>query len=628
VKRWIAVALLAAAAPASDFRFSRVVEAPAGWCALELSDDVLDACRPGLPDLRLRDASGEDVPYAYAREDGQLRREELRDVESIRKRETTALLDRGSAPPLARAVTVEIGGEDFLKPVTIESSSDGASFREFAHGSLFATSRARSTTLHFSPNDRRYWRFRFDDRNSDPVTVTGVRVQAASWEQPVREIPLSVDLTRSQRSLLVAARLPAANLGVTTLILTIGEPAFQRRARVFERVFFRDGVSRRLLGEATLERSPDSKGSTEIPICDPASRSLEIEIENDDSPPLHVSGLTAIARAPRLLFFSERPGPLRLVYGSPAAAAPHYDLTEALRKGVPKKIETAVLGEPRAAGSPASVSVPLRGASLEVAAWTTRQPIEVPAAGEVAYLDLREPLSRQLSSLRIVDRDGRPVPHIVDGSVRETVSAVRPRVAQSGTQTNVTVSRLDPAQPPDALTLFASSPDYFSRDVTVVAPTRNGRSSSGDRVLGSSHWQRLPGEPSRPVTIALASSDSGWLRAEIENGDNAPLTIDKAEIQVPFVRIDFVFQPGEKLSLLSDNPLAPPPRYDLAMVADRVLASPAHPARLGLAEQRKGTMVPRWFWAAVVAAAILVGVALVRTLRTVEGQGTPPPNAG
>jgi hypothetical protein len=63
------------------------------------------------------------------------------------------------------------------------------------------------------------------------------------------------------------------------------------------------------------------------------------------------------------------------------------------------------------------------------------------------------------------------------------------------------------------------------------------------------------------------------------------------------------------------------------MVADRVLASPAHPARLGLAEERKVTTMPRWFWAAVVAAAILVGIALVRTLRTVEGEGTPPPTA-
>jgi len=279
------------------------------------------------------------------------------------------------------------------------------------------------------------------------------------------------------------------------------------------------------------------------------------------------------------------------------------------------------------AGSPASVSVPPRGASLESSAWATRQPIEIPASGEVAYLDLREPLSRQLSSLRIVDGDGRPVPHIVDGSVRETASAVQPKVTQSGTRTVVTVSRLDPARPPDALTLFASAPDYFSRDVTVIAPTRNGRPSSGDRVLGSSHWQRLPEEPSRPVTIALAPADSGWLRAEIENGDNAPLAIDKADIQVPFVRIDFVFQPGDKLSLLSDNPLASAPRYDLAMVADRVLASPAHPARLGLLQERKGTTVPRWFWAAVVAAAILVGVALVRTLGTVEGEGTPPPSS-
>jgi hypothetical protein len=143
MKRWIAVALLAAVAPAADFRFSRAVDAPAGWSALELPDDVLDACRPSLPDLRLRDARGEDVPYALAQNDGQApRREELRDVEAVRKSETTALLDRGPAPPLARAVAVEISGEDFLKPVSIESP--------------FASSRADLSLPRRAPARRRF----------------------------------------------------------------------------------------------------------------------------------------------------------------------------------------------------------------------------------------------------------------------------------------------------------------------------------------------------------------------------------------------------------------------------------------------------------------------------------------
>ena len=35
------------------FRFSRPIEGASGWTRLDLPDDVLDACRPGLPDLRI-----------------------------------------------------------------------------------------------------------------------------------------------------------------------------------------------------------------------------------------------------------------------------------------------------------------------------------------------------------------------------------------------------------------------------------------------------------------------------------------------------------------------------------------------------------------------------------------------
>ncbi|HEY6099500.1 MAG TPA: hypothetical protein VIW03_08725, partial [Anaeromyxobacter sp.] len=61
-----ALSLLALGATASPdlFRFSRPVTAAPGWARLVLPDDVLDACRPGLPDLRLYDASGREVSWA------------------------------------------------------------------------------------------------------------------------------------------------------------------------------------------------------------------------------------------------------------------------------------------------------------------------------------------------------------------------------------------------------------------------------------------------------------------------------------------------------------------------------------------------------------------------------------
>ena len=82
-------------------------------------------------------------------------------------------------------------------------------------------------------------------------------------------------------------------------------------------------------------------------------------------------------------------------------------------------------------------------------------------------------------------------------------------------------------------------------------------------------------------------------------------------------RVNFVFQPGDRLMLVSDNAAAAAPNYDLALVADRVLASPAEAASLGPLEKSKEApkAVPRWFWLFVLAAAGILLFALGRTLK-------------
>ena len=88
-------------------------------------------------------------------------------------------------------------------------------------------------------------------------------------------------------------------------------------------------------------------------------------------------------------------------------------------------------------------------------------------------------------------------------------------------------------------------------------------------------------------------------------------------------RLDFLFAPADHLTLLADNPLAGPPRYDLALVAERVLASPAEPASLGEVTRAAEAMpkVPPWFWLIVSLAAAILFLAVGRALREPR---TPP----
>ena len=69
-------------------------QADQGWVRVDLPADVLAACRPGIPDLRVRSASGGEVPYVVEQSLGGGAPEEwvARNVESVAGRETTAIV--------------------------------------------------------------------------------------------------------------------------------------------------------------------------------------------------------------------------------------------------------------------------------------------------------------------------------------------------------------------------------------------------------------------------------------------------------------------------------------------------------------------------------------------------------
>lgn len=617
-----ALSLLALGATASPdlFRFSRPVTAAPGWARLVLPDDVLDACRPGLPDLRLYDASGREVPWALEeRVASAPARFAFRNVERLPGVETTAIVDRGARPALARSAMLAVDGEEYMKPVSIESSDDARTWRPFAKGSVFSTRLATSTTLRFAANDRRWWRFRFDDRNGDPVAPREVVVAGEEPEAGItREIPLA--LSAAAGGSVLTATLPAANLGVVAIRLEASSPAYSRDVRVSERIFFRGEVSRRLIGEGVISRAPDGSGNDRIALGDGSGRTLEIEVEKLDGPPLEIARVFAVAPA-RAILFSAPEGGARLAYGSALADAPRYDVGRALSISKPGRFAQASAGAPSAtAGTASQAALPgvPRGAVLDPAQWKWRQPLELPAAGNVAYLDLAGPAAAVGGAPRIVDSANRQVPYVVERAAHRERRPVEVKVSVRGTRTVAELSALPDMTEVDAIEISATAPAFFSRQVVVLEQEMDARGAAQTRTLGAASWEKRPDDPTVPLTVPIGRPTTGTIRVEIENGDNEALAIGPCAVWTSTPRIDFVFQPGEKLALVSGNAEVAPPRYDLELVAARVLAAPALPARItaapaATAPVRRGT--PAWLWVAVAAAAALVALVLVRTLK-------------
>jgi hypothetical protein len=604
------------------YRFARDVRATPGWSVLDLPDEVLALARPGLADVRLETPRGE---LGYVLEEALspvAPRVELHNLERVPGRETTALLDRGATPARCRELELEIaGGEPFLKPLVVETSPDGKDFQELARGSIFRVeSGQKRTRLSFVANDRRFLRLRFDDRNGSPVQPVAARCLEVSAAEPaLREVAVKLERAEApdERQDTYLLKLPSANLPVAALHFVVGGLAFARDARVYERILFRGELSRRLVGSGRLERSATGAETLAIPVSELSGSALELEIERSGTP-LDISGARALVRPKRLVFVApDEPG-LTLRYGSLTATAPSYDLGGALARGRPATLTPATLGPARDSRTTAKLPAPSR-AALDRSAWKRRAALTLPDEGSVAYLDLDGPKARAIHAIRIVDAQGRQVPFLVESEPRLEARPLKFASERRGTTTRVTLTGLDPAESLASVELHASAPAYFERTLRVLAEVEDRRGVVGERELASVIWRKRPETRDARVALPISVENETRLLVEIADGDNAPLTLTKAVGFGVRRRIDFLFEPGERLELVWDNPAATAPRYDLDLIATTVLESPALPAllekQLEAPARAPEPGTPRWFWWVIVGSGLVVVFALFRVRR-------------
>jgi hypothetical protein len=604
-----------------DHRFYRRIEGAAGFTYVELPDEVLDRARPGLADVRILAAGGEEVPYAVG---GPLSPSPLAlslfDVERAEK-ETVAIADRGAGAPRSGTIEIDVAEREFIKPITVEASVDRAAWTQIAQGTIFATaSGARVTRLHFAPSDRRYWRLRFDDRHGPPLNVARVLVEPAPPDEPaprVVALELKPEPDTSAATSTYAVVLPIANLPLRALELHATDPAFVRRARVYERVWFRDELSRRLLGEAEIARAASGAERTTITLSEPTSKHLEVEIDRAGVPLHDLTAEGVVER--RVLCFHAPPGAApELVYGSSKGAPPAYDLAAALRSGAPASFTRATLGPVSDTGVlPAEVPVVARGGTLDRRGWTTQQAILLPERGPIAYLDVERPAG-SLRDLRIVDRAGRQVPYVVETEPRPTRVALGFRPERVGPHTVVHLDGIAESNSAvEGIELAITAPEYFSRLVSVSEVLSDPRGRTERRSLGNKRLVKAAGDAVSTFRVPILPPSGGDVTIDVDDGDNAPLVIASVFAEKSRRRVNFLFADGDELHLLSGNESATPPGYDLALVAERVLSSPAEPATLGEAHAIKAEPkppAPAWFWLFVAGAAIILLFALARTL--------------
>jgi len=612
--------LSAAADGAYHFHRPVTLTAP-GWVRLVLPGEVLDKARPQLGDLRVFSGTTE-VPYVL--EENLTQAETtlaFTNVESVTGKETRALLDRGARPSLCSGIELNFTeGPPYLKPVVLESSDDRINFARIAQGSLFSTEQGQHLALRFAPNDKRYIRVSLDDRLSAPVhPLSAVLHQKAVESSPDRVVIKFSAVASSDAAVdTYALELPEGNLMLNALEIDTGTPVFVRSVRIYETFLFRGELSRRLVSEGVIRRAPGGEDALQVQANEVVGRRLELEVERAAAP-IKIRSLQARVRPRALLFFAPTNERLEIAYGSSAADAPKYDLVTALASARPSTWSKASLGpireEPGLGDSPV---FPRRGQAVNVDDWETRQAVRLPAEGRLAYLDLPSGLCEHLASLRIVDADGAQVPYVVESEARHTTAKAQFHVTAKPGQTEVVIENLATDSPIEAIGLLASAPEFFERSVQVSEGITDARGEIGRRTLSQLTWKRVQGDPPGPFWLSLDRPRNPEVTITIDEGDNAGLTIADVLTQSALRRVDFAFTPGENLAVIWDNSNASAPRYDVALMAETILKSPALPATLGPVQSTHAPTkpTPQWFWWAATVAGLVVAAMLARTLLT------------
>ena len=521
----------------------------------------------------------------------------------------SVVIDAGAAAPAHQGLRLPLAAAG-LAEVELEASADQATWAPLVRARLFrlgAAPELQGSVLAYPVTTARYLRLRWPAAANFPRLQ---EVQLESVQSTVEELPLPKSACaangprRTTCDLGVLGEHPLESVMVT---LPAGTTAGWRLRTTEEGRW-------RLSSEGIWAPLPQAT-ARRIPAGESAARlRLELWGEAQAPTPWHV-----VARAQHLA----------IEFDAPAAGT--YELRSA--RGLPRlrwqsaadfaDVQWVSPHTSREAGPVPTLDVPA-GADMPKARFTRQWPVRAQAAsGEPVRLPLPaavEAAARyDLGDLRLASR-GRQVPYLIEEAATPARAASWDRLAlrPQGNGTSVAELSLPAGGDGRVDVLVLRTPARpLRRDVRLVREVAaEGVGAATRETLAQSSWQCEPLPPlpcELEMQVPVWSRGRGPLRAEIVDGDNAPLGQLSAELWRSRRELLFPW-PGEPPALLAGAPDLAPPRYDLAAVASELRARPAVRASLGEAMEAWDTKPARWPRWAVLGSLGLAAVVLLLLL--------------
>jgi hypothetical protein len=612
----------------------------------------------GLSDLRIYDASGREVGYLLVSNPPANPRYLLATILPVApvdtdKEKTSGFEADFGAAAMIDAFRIDAVAPPFLKCVKLEGSGDREHWTLLvAEGTVFdlPEERLRQTELRFTPGSYRYIRVTWDDTKSGRLRQPPAAVarQVPLGAPPPRlTAPLTFERRPSEpgRSRF-RVRLPGGHLPIVALELDIAPGYVLRDAGVFEARLSGSGVAPVLLGQAALHRvvrGDLSASSLQIPIEPPSEAQLDLDVNDGANPPLDLKGVAAFFADLPWIYLEPAGGTLTARYGNSTLTAPRYDIEAARPQIVIDTVARAAWGEPRARSADenaAGVTPPLPavGSALDPTLFKYVRTIPsgdarlVTVPLDQAALAHSASGSGGFSDLRVIDEGGRQIPYLVERAAEplsldldvERLAAPPRTVPPSRSARSVYRVKYPFRDLPASRLVLPTSARVFERVMTIAVerePNERRRDPWLDTIVSTLWMHTDQDNPAVGLTVNIPSMQATDLLVIVDEGDNAPLPIGRAQLLLPSYRLRLFRPGGTPLRVAYGRADLGRPQYDLALLGPQVMGAPALDVTLG-AEQRNSpsdttaTLVsPRLFWAALgVAAVVLLGL-IVRLLK-------------
>lgn len=314
-----------------------------GYAMVEISGPLFDASGPDFHDVRVGqsdNAKTEEIPYdivskPYPAKETALPASLLNRGSSGKN--TTATVDLGQKVQPHNHLVISTTGRDFIKEVTLEGSDDRHTWVKIRNSGKIAdfTSRGpayRRTDVTYDTVDFRYLRVTLSGGTGEAVYIDGIEVlYTGEAESPEKSVDMKItgrEVSAQDKTSTIIITGGFNHLPVHRVELAAASTNFSRPVTIYGSSNLKEWLPVGAGVLASLDLTGFKEAHLSLPVTAEGYRYLKIIMNDGDSPPVKITGVTGFFYPRYFLFPCQEGYNYGIYFGNVSAKAPSYDIAD------------------------------------------------------------------------------------------------------------------------------------------------------------------------------------------------------------------------------------------------------------------------------------------------------------